>query len=125
MASISRRAFGASLASGAALHAAQSARQPNIVFLCTDQHSGQVIGANGHRVVRTPNLDRLASLGVNFRNAYCGSPVCAPGRASLMTGMYASDVGSYCNSTPFDGRVPSWGSRLKQAGYSCFAKGKL
>jgi choline-sulfatase len=64
-------------------------------------------------------------MGVNFRNAYCGSPVCAPGRASLMTGMYASDVGSYCNSTPFDGRVPSWGNRLKQSGYSCWATGKL
>jgi choline-sulfatase len=98
---------------------------PNIVFICSDQHSGCVLGGNGHPVARTPHLDRLASLGMHFRNAYCGSPVCVPGRASMMTGMYASDVGSYCNSTPFDGRVPSWGNRLKQAGYHCWASGKL
>ena len=113
------------MVSGASAAALQSPRRPNIVFLCSDQHSGTVIGANGHPVVRTPNMDRLALMGVNFRNAYCGSPVCAPGRASLMTGMYASDVGSYCNGTPFDGRVPSWGNRLKQSGYACRAMGKL
>ena len=104
---------------------AAQARRPNIIFICADQHSGGVLGANGHPIVRTPHLDRIAAAGVHFRNAYCGNPVCAPGRASMMTGMYASDVGSYCNSTPFDGRVPTWGNRLKQAGYHCWAIGKL
>ena len=100
-------------------------RRPNIVFFCSDQHSGRVLGANGHPIVRTPHLDRLASMGVNFRNVYTGSPVCVPGRAGMMTGMFPSDVGSYCNSTCFDGRVPSWGNRLTQAGYHCWATGKL
>ncbi len=109
---------------GAALGQNQPPR-PNILFLCSDQHTGSALGCSGHPVVRTPHLDRLAARGVNYRYTYCGSPVCAPGRASLMTGMFASDVGSYCNSTPFDGRVPSWGNRLRDAGYYCWATGKL
>ena len=100
-------------------------RRPNILFLCSDQHSSHVLGANGHPHVKTPNLDRLAAEGINFQNAYCGSPVCVPGRACLMTGRFASDVGSYCNSTPFDGSGPTWGNRLRDAGYDCWATGKM
>ena len=99
--------------------------RPNILFLCSDQHTHSALGAHGHPIVKTPNLDRLAARGVDFRNAYCGNPVCVPARASLMTGRFASDVGSYCNSTPFDGRVPTWGHRLRQAGYHTWATGKL
>jgi choline-sulfatase len=84
------------------------------------------MGGPGDAVpVRTPNLKRLAALGVQFRNTYCVDPVCTPSRASLMTGRFASDVGSYCNSTPFDGRVPTWGNYLRQAGYFCWATGKM
>ena len=43
----------------------------------------------------------------------------------MMTGQFASDVGAYCNSTPFDGHVPSWGNRLRDAGYHCWATGKM
>lgn len=127
MADLSRRRFAAGLGAALGADMLQAARSdhPNIVFICSDQHSGRILGANGHREIRTPHLDRLASLGVNFRNAYCGSPVCVPSRAGFMTGMYPSDVGSYCNSTPFDGRVPTWGSRLRAAGYDCWATGKL
>jgi choline-sulfatase len=110
---------------GVAAAAAAAGRQTNILFICSDQHTGGAVGVNGHPIVKTPNLDRLAASGVSFRNAYSGNPVCVPGRASLMTGRYASDVGSYCNSTPFDGRVPTWGNRLTQAGYQCWATGKM
>ncbi|MBI4873781.1 MAG: sulfatase-like hydrolase/transferase [Acidobacteria bacterium] len=112
-------------AAGAAALAPAAAGRPNILFVCSDQHTSAAVGSNGHSIVKTPHLDRLAAAGVSFRNAYSGNPVCVPGRASLMTGMYASDVGSYCNSTPFDGRVPTWGNRLKDAGYQCWATGKL
>lgn len=123
---ISRRTFAGTLASGAAASLLPAAaHRPNIIFLCADQHSGPVLGAAGHPIVHTPNLDRLAARGMLFRNAYCGSPVCVPGRASMMTGQFASDVDSFCNSTPFDGRTPSWGNRLRDAGYHCWATGKL
>lgn len=102
-------------------------RRPNIVFICSDEHDGrQLLGGSGEAVpVRTPNLARLASKGVWFRNAYTAQPVCAAGRAAMMTGRFASDVGSYCNATPFDGRVPTWGGYLRQAGYYTWATGKL
>jgi choline-sulfatase len=103
--------------------AAQAARRPNILFVCSDQHTGRM--PLGGPPVQTPNLARLASMGVTFRNAYCGSPVCAPSRASLMTGRFASDVGSYGNATPFDGRATTWGARLRQAGYTTWATGKM
>jgi choline-sulfatase len=120
---MTRRSFAGAVA--AAPFLSGQTRRPNIVFLCSDQHSGRILGANGHGFVKTPHMDRLASLGVNARNCYSGSPVCVPGRASMMTGMYASDVKSYCNSTPFDGSSPTWGNRLKDAGYFCRATGKL
>jgi choline-sulfatase len=102
-----------------------SVRRPNILFLCSDQHSGAVVSANGHPIVKTPHLDRLAAAGTNFQTAYCGSAVCAPARAGLMTGMFPSDVRSYCNSTPFDGDGLTWATRLRNAGYHCWATGKL
>jgi len=123
MPEITRRAFAGGLAASLSARAVQRSR-PNIVFICSDQHSGRAPGANGHPIVRTPNLDRLAALGVNFRNAYTGNPVCAPGRASMMTGLFASDVNSFCNSTPL-GNHPSWGNYLRDAGYRCRALGKM
>jgi choline-sulfatase len=109
----------------AASGAPAAATRPNILFICSDQHTASALGSNGHPIVKTPNLDRLAANGVSFRNTYSGSPVCAPGRACMMTGRFASDVGSYCNSTPFDGHEASWGNRLRDAGYYCWATGKM
>lgn len=136
--SISRRKFTKILAAGMGsgllpeIHFPQTpdrlVRRPNILFVCSDQHSGQVLmgGAPGNRVqARTPNLSRLASMGVYFRNAYCCSPVCVPARSAMMTGRFASDVGSYGNATPFDGSVPTWGNYLQETGYSCWATGKM
>jgi len=133
---ISRRKFGKSVFSGMvasgiagmpSVSKGSVVKKPNIVFICADQHSGPMLmGGPGDVVpVRTPNLKRLASMGVHFKNTYCVDPVCTPARASLITGRFASDVGSYGNSTPFDGRVPTWGNYLQQAGYFCWATGKM
>ena len=100
-------------------------RQPNIVFICSDQHSHRYNGYAGHPIVKTPNLNRIAKSGVIFNNAYSGNPVSVPARASLMTGMYASDCNSFCNSTVWDGSYPIWGTRLTEAGYDCRATGKM
>ncbi|MDA2937500.1 sulfatase-like hydrolase/transferase [Acidobacteria bacterium AH-259-A15] len=93
--------------------------------MCSDQHSYKYTGYAGHPLVKTPNLDRIAGEGVIFTDAYCGSPVCVPGRSSMMTGMYASDCNSFCNSTVWDGSHPSWGKCLRDAGYYCLATGKM
>src|SRR6202012_281589 len=66
--------------------ASAPARKPNILFICSDQHSGLALGVNGQPIVKTPHRDRLAAGGTNFKTVSCGSPVCSPGRAGLMTG---------------------------------------
>jgi len=99
--------------------------RPNVVFVCSDQHSHRYTGYGGHPCVETPAMDRLADRGVVFENAYCASPVCTPSRASLLTGVYPSDVDSFCNSTVWDGSHPTWGTRLREAGYRTWATGKL
>ena len=132
MSRINRRDFsrsvGAALSvstlSGRSLFGARPDR-PNILFIYSDQHSGRVMGCAGHRQVYTPNLDRLARSGVHFQNCYCASPLCVPGRAALACGRYPSDVDSFCNSTPFDGRVPTWFQHLSEHGYRGVATGKL
>ncbi len=100
-------------------------KKPNIVFICSDQHSYRFSGFAGHPVVKTPNLDRIAASGVVFSDTYSGNPVCVPGRSSMMTGMYASDCNSYCNSTVWDGSHPTWGTLLREEGYHCRAIGKM
>ena len=119
-----RRQFAAALGA-AATASAQAAERPNIVFVCSDQHSFKYTGYAGHPIVRTPNLDRIAAQGVVFENAYCGSPVCVPGRACMMTGLYPHETSSYCNSTVWDGSRPTWGTRLREAGYHTEATGKF
>ena len=116
---------GSGLLSLEALSAESRKKQrPNFIFICSDQHSARYAGYAGHPFVQTPNMDRIARNGVAFNSAYCGSPLCVPGRSSMMTGMYASDVNSFCNSTVYDGSHPTWGKLLRDSGYYCWATGK-
>lgn len=62
----------------------------NILLIHSDQHRFDCVGSNGHPLVRTPNLDRLAEAGANFQRAYTPIPICSPARASLMTGTWPS-----------------------------------
>jgi choline-sulfatase len=138
MTQMNRREFGkrAGLALGAGLTVSSTSggifnamqerqSRPNIVFISSDNQSYKDVGYAGHPVVKTPNIDRIARNGVIFSNAYCGSPVCAPGRAGMMTGMYPSDSNSFCNATPWDGSQPIWAARLKETGYYSRSIGKL
>ena len=99
--------------------------RPNIVFICSDQHANKYSGYMGHPYLYTPNMDRIAREGTVFESCYTGNPVCVPGRSSMMTGVYASDCNSFCNSTVWDGSHPLWSKRLKEQGYYCWATGKL
>ncbi len=136
MGKMNRRDFGKSMAAALGSAALSFSRdssfassvpsgKPNIVFVCSDQHHSKYIGYAGHPIVKTPNLDKIASQGVVFSSAYCGHPVCVAGRSSMMTGMYASDCNSFCNSTVWDGSHPLWSKRIRDAGYYCRATGKL
>lgn len=99
-------------------------KRPNFVFITSDQHNAKYLGFMGHPFIKSPNLDKIASKGIVFTNNYCGNPLCAPSRSSMMTGMYASDVNSFCNSTVYDGSYPTWSKRLRDVGYYCWATGK-
>ena len=72
-----------------------SLRQPNILLIMADQLMPFLTGAYDHTVVKTPNLDRLVQNGIRFDAAYTSCPLCAPARASFMSGQYGSQV------TPF------------------------
>ena len=97
----------------------------NVLFILSDEHSRRVLGCYGHAMIRTPNLDRLAANGIRFTEAYCNSPICVPSRASLATGQYVHNIRFWDNGIPYDGSVPSWHHRLKQAGHDCVSIGKL
>jgi len=72
-------------------------RRPNILFVMPDQMRGQALGCMGDPNVHTPNLDRLASEGILFRNTFANSPVCCPARAILQTGLYCHRNGMVAN----------------------------
>jgi choline-sulfatase len=97
----------------------------NLLFIMSDEHNRRVLGAHGHPMIRTPNLDRLAARGVDFTDAYCNSPICVPSRASFATGRWVHQVRFWDNAIPYDGTVPSWGHRLQQAGHHATSIGKL
>lgn len=61
-------------------------RRPNILFLMSDEHRADVTGYEGNKVIRTPNLDRLAKDAIVFRNAYTPAPICIPARQAMMAG---------------------------------------
>ena len=74
--------------------------RPNVLIVYPDQMRFDVMGCVGNPVVKTPNIDRLASQGVRFDYAYTSFPLCCPFRASVMTGKYAHSNGMFANHYP-------------------------
>lgn len=97
----------------------------NILFIFSDEHDPRYMGCSGHPFIQTPNLDRLAARGTRFTNAWTPCPVCVPTRASLATGRHVHEIGYWDNAIAYEGRVPSWGHRLQQAGVNVESIGKL
>jgi choline-sulfatase len=97
----------------------------NVLFIMSDEHSRQVLGAYGNPVVKTPNLDRLATEGTLFEHAYANCPICVPSRASFATGRYVHEIGYWDNAFPYTGTPPSFGHRLHEHGHRCDSIGKL
>ncbi|HWH05009.1 MAG TPA: choline-sulfatase, partial [Gaiellaceae bacterium] len=82
-------------------------------------------GAYGHAVARTPNLDALAGAGTRFDAAYTPYPLCAPARASFLTGRHASSLGCYDNAAILPSDVPTLAHYLAVAGYDTVLSGKM
>lgn len=100
-------------------------KQQNLLILMSDEHNASMMGCAGHPLARTPNLDVLAARGTRFVDAYTSCPICVPARASFATGRHIHDIEYWDNSIAYDGRVPSWGHRLQQAGVRVESIGKL
>lgn len=99
--------------------------KPNILFIMADQLSASVLPTYGHETVQTPNLERLADKGVVFDNCYCNFPLCAPSRASFMTGQLASKIGAYDNATELPAAIPTFVHYMRKMGYQTVLSGKM
>ncbi|SHJ16704.1 Arylsulfatase A [Tangfeifania diversioriginum] len=98
--------------------------QPNILFIMTDDHSFQTISAYSDKLIETPNLDRIADEGVIFTNGFVGNSICAPSRATLLTGKHTHVNGQINNRVTFDGSQVTFPKLLQQAGYQTAMIGK-
>lgn len=99
--------------------------RPNIVMVMADQMAGPALPCYGHPVVRAPHITRLAREGVAFTSAYCANPLCAPSRASLMTGQLPSRIGAYDNAAEFPTSTPTVAHYLRHMGYHTSLCGKM
>jgi arylsulfatase A-like enzyme len=98
---------------------------PNIVYIYSDQHRGDVSSPAGHPVVQTPQLQKMASQGVTFGRCYTNAPLCRPGRASMMSGLYPREHGVWTNFKAFDQHGESHVRDLRDAaGYHTMVIGK-
>ncbi|MBT3539620.1 MAG: sulfatase-like hydrolase/transferase, partial [Opitutae bacterium] len=99
--------------------------RPNILWICTDQQRFDTILALGNDHAQTPHLDKLIGQGTTFNNAYCQSPVCAPSRASFLTGRYPRTTRCRQNGQSIPGDELLVSKIFSDAGYRCGLAGKL
>ena len=90
-----------------------------------DQLAARALSAYGNAIAKTPHLDALAEDGVVFENAYCNTPLCAPSRASLLTGRLPSGIGVYDNGAELSASIPTLAHYLRARGYFTCLAGKM
>lgn len=101
------------------------AKKKNIVLILSDQQRYDTISAYGlNDICKTPNIDALADEGMKFTNAFTSSPICAPSRASVMTGLYPHNHGVIDNFTDIKDGTPLLGECMNEQGYYCGLAGK-
>lgn len=98
---------------------------PNVLLVMCDQLSALATGAYGNRSVLTPNIDSLAAEGVTFGRNYCNAPLCAPSRASMFTGLLASEIPVNDNGEELPAATPTFAHVLRREGYATVLSGKM
>ncbi|NQT86197.1 sulfatase [bacterium] len=124
--SVSAAGIASAFCSARPLHAAPT--RPNIVWIFADDHAYQAIGAYGGRLKKlnpTPNIDKLAAAGIRFDKSYVGNSICAPSRATLLTGKHSHLNGMTANQPRFDHDQQSFPKILQKAGYQTAMIGKI
>jgi arylsulfatase A-like enzyme len=112
---------------GRAEASAPGEKRPNIVFIFSDDHAYQAIGAynDPRRLIETPQIDRLAREGMRFDRCVVPNSICGPSRASVLTGKYSHRNGFYNNTNSrFDGSQTTFPKLLHAAGYQTAVIGK-
>lgn len=99
--------------------------QPNILLIQADQLAASVLNAYGHKLVKTPHLDRIAARGAVFENAYTPNPICASSRFAMMSGQYSSRIGAFDNGSEFPASIPTFAHYLRSLGYATCLSGKM
>ena len=102
------------------------ADQPNILFICTDQQFAGAMNCAGNDNLSTPGMDRIAAAGTRFDRAYCTHPLCAPARASFVTGLMPHQAGVTGNNAALDQSLlpTTIGNVLREGGYDAALAGK-
>ena len=100
-------------------------KRPNIIFIMSDDHAYQAISAYSNHLIETPNIDRLAKEGMLFTNACVANSICAPSRATILTGKHSHINGKIDNVSPFDTTNVTFPVLLQNAGYQTAMFGKL
>ena len=103
------------------------AERPNVLFIAVDDLNHWVGYTGRNPQTKTPNIDRLARMGVSFTNAHCVAPACEPARAALFSGMRPSETGCYLNGNKWKNHVPegvSLNATFRKAGYYVAGMGK-
>ncbi len=102
-----------------------TAKKPNFLIIMADFMGALTLPPYGNTIAKTPSITSLAEQGVVFQNAYCNYPLCAPSRASLMSGLLPSQIGVYDNGAEFPASIPTFAHYLRQLGYRCELSGKM
>lgn len=109
-----------------------STKRPNIIFILSDDLAQGDLGCYGQKLIKTPHLDAMAKQGTRFTQAYCGTTVCAPSRASLMTGLHTGhspvranwEIAAGEGQLPLPDKTVTVASVLKDSGYATACVGK-
>ena len=99
--------------------------KPNILILMVDQLNGTLFPDGPADWLHAPHLKALAERSTRFKNAYTASPLCAPGRASFMSGQLPSRTQVYDNAAEFASSIPTYAHHLRRAGYQTCLSGKM
>ena len=103
---------------------AEGNEKPNIVYIMTDDHAVQMMSAYDNSRASTPHLDRIGKEGILFRNSFNTNALCAPSRATLLTGKYSHKNGQLSNRQRFNGDQQTFPKLLQKAGYQTAVIGK-
>ena len=100
--------------------------RPNILYIMTDDHAAHAMTCYGSRVNETPNMDRIADEGMRLDTCLCTNSICAPSRATILTGLYSHRPGNgvLTLDEAFDGRNRTFPQMLQGAGYQTALVGK-